>query len=358
MLVARGLLMLASPKSRRLFVEISSVLVVAFLAVNVHPYEAPERLWTAEDLPTVANEADNGWLVVTAPYEHEFHDGQFWQGLEQRGDELHEFMATDEARTANARVDVARELPAFVDVCAARPTCTQLPWRTLHRIAALRALDLANTGDGAESCLLLRDLIRMDVAHLDTAHSLLGFMVALSNLEEALARADTIAIRLQGSEMSGTTRAALAALAREVQGIDVEAIDLERVVVGDYLIHVEMLDSLERDESDAFELIGLPTWSSGFYSRALTLRSTNERFEHRHQRASEHDTFGALGGDERSPKQQIGWWFRNPVGKTFVDRTTVNPEPWAADLDAGLAEIARVRARLLERPAVLAASAQ
>jgi hypothetical protein len=355
----------------RIFKEISTVLVVAFLAVNVHPYEEPELLWTVEDLPSVADDAENGWFVATAAAKHEIpedlivllepseHDAvQFWQRVELRADGLHEFLATDTAREASERIELVRRRPAFVDERARGDSGSAIAWRGLHRVAMLQAVDLALTGDVANSCLLLRDLIRMDVAHIASARSWISFLVALANLGDALDRADMIAQRIGAEDTSGATKTALAELARVVRGVDVPAIDLENVVVGEYLSHVEALDSIDRDDPALLDQLEVPIWSRGFYSRALTLRTINARFEYRYERATEHDTFAALGGDERSPKQDFGWWFRNPVGKLLLDASMVPWESTAMSIDRKLAELGRTRELLLARPSMLGATAQ
>jgi hypothetical protein len=85
---------------------------------------------------------------------------------------LREFLASDAARMAKQRVDAAREAPVFAeDDCTFDRSCTTLAWLTLHRIESLRAIDLAARGEVADSTLLLRDLIRMDAAHLASARS-------------------------------------------------------------------------------------------------------------------------------------------------------------------------------------------
>lgn len=354
----------------RLFKEISAVLVVTFLAVNAHPYENPEPLWTVEDLPSAVDD-DNGWFVATAASKHEIpealvvllepsdHDAtQFWQRVDQRADGLREFMATDTAREASERVDRVRRRPAFIDERAPGDSGSAVAWLGLHRFAVLQAVDLAYTGETADSCMLLRDLIRMDVAHLASARSLISFLVALSNLGNALDRADMIAQRIGSEGTSAATNTALIELAQVVRGVNVEAIDLENVVVGDYLNHVEALDSIDRDEPDVLDRLDIPTWSRGLYSRGLTLRSINARFEYRHERAAVHDTFAALGGDERSPTEDLGWWVRNPVGKLVVDASMVPHESTATSIDEDIATLAWTRSLLLRRPAMLAAGPQ
>lgn len=361
-LVAQGMGMLDWIKSRSLGARVLMVgvpaLVVTFLAVNVYPYEAPEPLWTERDRPSMGEEASNGWFVVTDTYRGEIpepladlldppdHDAeQFWQRVEPQAEGLREFLSSDAAREANERVDAARRMPAFVDAFEPNTSHSQLTWLTLHRVASLRAIDLASQGDVAGSSMLLRDLIRMDVAHLESASSLISFLVALANLQDAMTTADMIA---QRKAASGDANAALAEIARAVQGVDLEAIDLRKVVVGEYLGSVQVLDLVDAEST------GLESW---LYSRALTLHTLNDRFEHRYERAAEHDTFGALGGGELSPEQDFGWWVRNSVGKTLLD-TGANAHSIATSIQEDLAALGETRSVLLSRPAVVAASAQ
>jgi hypothetical protein len=344
---------------------------LAFVSVNAYPVEAPAPLWTLEDLASEVPESDNGWgLVVVAneleipeqlaplvePSDHEAD--RYWADVDARADALREFLGTSAAREAISQFDAARSRPAFEDACPDDGPCLVLDWRQTHRVAALRAVDLAVAGESADACMLLRDLIEMDVAHLHSARSLLSFLVARANLQEALDKADMIAVRLgTGDDMTEDTRAALVELAVVARAVDITAINLQRVVIGEYVSLVELLDDLDGGDPQARERVGMPRGIGWLFNRALTMRSLNARFEGRYRGATEHDAAAVFGGDEASPRQQLGWWFRNPVGKIYIDMTRLDFESVVEDIHAELAELSRTRALLLARPAVRAALA-
>ncbi len=351
MLVALARPMFAWIKSRH-FASLS-ILGFMVLAVNGYPYRAPELLWTQDDLPSTAREDDNGWMVVSSdrvdgdipkpltellnPPDHDAV--QFWQRV-ARVEGLPEFLTSDAAREAIERVDAARRMPTFVeDDCTFDRTCTSMVWIELHRIASLHAIDLATRGEVADATMLLRDLIRMDATHLASARSLLSILIAVANLQDAMTIADMIAQR-----DAADPNPALAALGSVVEGLNL-AVGLERIVIGEYLAQVEFLAKRDARAS------GIDRW---FYNHALTLRIINPRFEHRHQSALAHDSFGALGGGEPSPKQELGWWVRNPIGKRILDKAGWEPTSLAVSLDENLAALAETRSLLLSRPGVRA----
>jgi hypothetical protein len=343
---------------------------LAFVSVNVYPVEAPEPLWTQADLASGVPEADNGWFLVAvdneleipdqlatlvAPSNHEAH--RYWADVDAQADTLREFLGTSAAREANSQVDAARSRPAFEDGCPAEGRCSLFDWRQTHRVAALRVVDLAVAGESANASMLLRDLIRMDVAHLHSARSLVSILVARANLQEALDKADMLAFRLGvGDDMPAETSAALIELAAIARSVDIESMNLQRAVIGEYVSHVRRLDRLDGGDPGALDRVDMPREMGWLFSRALTLRSLNARFEARYRGAAEHDAAAVFGGSEASPKQQIGWWFRNPVGKIYIDMTIIDLESVVEDIDDDLAELSRTRALLLARPAVLAAA--
>ncbi|WP_146657741.1 hypothetical protein [Enhygromyxa salina] len=282
-------------------------------------------------------------LIEASDHEAE----QFWADADQQAEALRAFLATGTARDASERFDLARSRPEFVDVCPLGDPCLVVEWRDLHRVAVLRAIGLATAGDAADASLLLRDLIRMDVAHLDSARGAFSFLVARANLQEALTQADRLALRLGQRERSAATSAALTELAQVVRAVDIEAINLQRVVITEYLFHVRALERLEGGDAELLDRVDSPRAIGWAFDRGQTLHSLNERFEARYQAAAAHDTAAALGASEDSPKQQFMWWLRNPVGKLYLDATIIDSD-WK--IDANLEELGRTQTRLLARP--------
>lgn len=331
-------------------------------AVEADPGDAPSPLWTEADLLRVDSQSENGWpviasaAVVHAPVDLQMlvetpdHEAEsFWDRVEQREPSLRYFMALPAVLEANDRVDEARARPSFVAYCDPGVDCALGPWRTLHRVSLVRAIDLAYSGDLSSSCALLRDLIRMDKDALTTSRSALAVRLTLANLDEALNLADLIVQRSDSSEE-------LAELAREVESVNLEAFDLRNVVVAEYLYHLGALDAVERADQDVLDHYEVPVALRWFYSRNSTVQDLNRRFERRYRAAGERDTFVALGGGESSPKQEAGWWLRNPMGKVVVDRAIMEPEQWVASIDQKMVAIGETRSLLLSRPAVMVAA--
>ena len=325
------------------------------LGANVHPYQPVAPRWSEADL-AVADTSNNAWSLLDAEVDleipselralvdaEETNTALFWPQVDEQADLLHEFLATPAALEAQALVEAIRERPTFEDAAGASKV---IPWLKLHRVALLQAIELARTDALADSTTLLCELIRVDRAHLESARSLISFVVALEDLGATLSVADGIARHV---EQDPRALALLAPLAPALRSVDVEAIDLERVVVGEYVALVDMLDDFEGGSGDLLELTDMPEWTRWLYSRPLTLRGLNERFEARYVAASAHDTHAALGVGERSPKQAIGWWVRNAVGASFLAAGTADFASLASSIEQDIARLGRTRADLLAR---------
>lgn len=341
----------------------------AWIGVNVYPYEAPAPLWTAADLPAPPPPGDNGWTVlpttrldVDIPEDlEELRDftgdetpAAYWSKVDGQGDALAAFLAKAQVREANARVDEIRARPNFVSTCDpllgldGGETCNQLVWLQHHKLAELRALDLARRGQDREALALVADLVRVDRSHLDSANNLLTVFVALANLEHSLGLAKMIALQ---PDLPESAEPAVAAVAAELDGFDARELDLQHVLVGEYLVHTWALDAVDGRNPRAAAELGREDQFLGFYSRALTLREVNARFETRREAAERGDLYVALGGDQPSVMDEFGWWFRNPAGKRVLEAMRFEPTDMSQDLDerletlAALAEALRARAR-------------
>ncbi|WP_106089144.1 hypothetical protein [Enhygromyxa salina] len=332
---------------------------VVFVGANVCTTEVPPPLWTQADLDNDVPEADNGWSLVVAENHvkvpeslAKLVDGserdaeRYWADVDQQADALQAFLATDAAREVSDQLDQARARPGFADTCqlGGGGACLTIAWRDVHRVGVLRAAALARAGESADASLLLRDLIRMDTAHLQSARYIVSFLVASANMRAALTQANMLASRLDQREVTADTRVAMAELAQVVEAVDIEAINLQRVVIGEYLACAQTLERLESGDAELPDRAKAPPGIGWAFDRGETLRSLNERFEHRYRAAGSNDAAATFGAGEDSPKQEFAWWLRNPVGKLYIDSTIVDLE-WG--IEADLEQLGRARVRAL-----------
>ncbi|HVI01291.1 MAG TPA: hypothetical protein VM869_21385 [Enhygromyxa sp.] len=322
----------------------SMVLSSLWLGASLQCDEAPAPRWTAADLPGLPAASDNGWHAVTSEAldvsipqplaelmaSRELDSEQFWSQLEPAL--LREFLASDGAREAIARIDDARREVAFADACPiTAQICHVLDWHKAHDVALLQALAHAHEGRTTEALVLVRALVRMSAGQIESVRSPISLLVALDQLGDALHVAAMIVARND----PGTASAELAELIAEISALDVDTLDLRPLVLIHYLHYREALEA-HRDD-----------W---FYSHALTLRLLDESFERRYQAASEGDVLVALGGEERSPTDAFGWWLRNPAGKRTLAAMAFDPSSLVRSIERSRADIRAERARLLANP--------
>jgi hypothetical protein len=336
---------------KRFFVDTLVGLVVMVMALNGYPKELPELRWTERDLPTPPAASDNGWHAVTSePLEVEIPEslaalidarghgpGVFWALVEFETELLHAFLASGEAREALARVDDADREDEFVDVCTLEARCRVLDWHRAHDVALLHAHALAHGERTTDALLRVRELIRMNASHLANARSMVSLLIALDHLGDALRAAEMIAARAD--------RGSVAWLAVEVRALDVDALDIRTLVMREYLFHVRALDDLDATA----DKLGVPSRPRWLYNHALSLRHVDRVFARRYEGAVAGDVFTALGGHDPSPKQAIGWWLRNPVGKHLLAQARFDPTKLAGSIEESLRDIQALRAQLLAR---------
>jgi hypothetical protein len=345
-------------RSFKFAAEVLVGLGAVWLAINVYPYEAPTPRWTEQDRP-IPGAFDNGWYAVASERldleipkslallvdSREQDTGEFWARVEQDTDSLHELMASEGAREAEARIDDARRQPEFVDACAVEGPCEVFAWHRAHDVALLQTLALAHAGRSAEALTRVRELIRMDASQLASARTLMSLLVALDQIGDVLHKAEMIAAGVERGHAHAQLHLALAELELEVRALEVDALDLRTLVVSDYLNRVWALHELDAI-ADTLEVSTRPRW---LYSEALTLRLVDEAFAQRYEAAVGGDVFTALGGDERSPRESSGWWLRNPVGKNLLGAMVHDPTKIAGSIDESLDDIQATRTRLLAR---------
>jgi hypothetical protein len=333
--------------SPRAIVGASVLGVGVWLGATVYPQAIPEPRWTEADLPSLPAASDNGWHSVTSEAlelaipkslgsligSRELESERFWAQVERDAELLREFLASEGAQEALARIEDARREVAFADACAleVKSTCQLIAWHQSHDVALLQALALAQAGRSTEALTLVRALLRMSAAQLESARSVLSLLVALDQLGDALHEAEMIVARIDRSGADAELRAELLA---EVAAVEVDTLDLRAIVIGTYLHHRDALE-LTRD-----------TW---FYSHASTVRRVDQMHERRYQAAVNGDVFAALGGEERSPTQSLGWWLHNPGGKLVLEAMAFDPTSLAADIEESREDIRGGRARLLAR---------
>lgn len=334
--------------------------VVAFAALwlgaNFYPYSAPALRWTEADLPGMPAAPNNdGDAITSEPLDVEIPDSlhdllrarepadRAWARLEREAELLRTFLRGDRAREVIRRIDVARRRPAFASPCPLGGRCGLFEWHAAHDVAVLHALSLTLDGRSVDALELLRDLVKMDVARLASASTLIGLLVAQDHLGAVLDKLDVLVAHTGSAPLP----AGLAGLALELRGLDVD-LDLRPIVIGEYLSRVEILDALD---GSGPEPPAMPTLSGPrrLHSRALTLRELDERFARRHTAAAAGDIAGALGGGETPATRPIGWWLLNPIGKQVIDAGALDPESLASDIRTQREFIARTRARLLAR---------
>lgn len=237
-------------------------------------------------------------------------------------------------------------VPWFVDACRPDQPCGIVEWHHAHDVALLQASEAALADDPAQAYALVTALLRLDMGQYASARSLLSLLVAAHQLEDTLAKVELLLARLPAAASANALREA-------VKAVDVTALDLCPLVIADYLVYVQAVDAVAGSDRDAIVDVSGPRW---LFNRALTLRTIDAQFERRHAAAVEGDLFAALGGNERSPKQEPGWWLRNPVGDLLVDALHFDATSLTDDITESLATTEQLRADLLEHDKLLTAT--
>ncbi|MFV8754907.1 hypothetical protein ACNOYE_30535 [Nannocystaceae bacterium ST9] len=204
--------------------------------------EADESTQFAEAVLSEDFDPSNGWSLlstrsrVAIPNElgslasaSEADAATFWADVESHGPLVRTFLASEEAREAIDRVERASRRPRFVAACEDARQCPSLYWRSSHQVALLHAIDRAAAGDLRAASDRLLELIRMDRAQLATTRTLIGALVGLANLRDALYLADRVGER---SDLGTRIELARAAVDLEIDG---DA--LERPVIVEFLAH-------------------------------------------------------------------------------------------------------------------------
>jgi hypothetical protein len=319
----------------------------AYVGSHVCTSAVPERLWTRADLHDPVAATENGWSLVAVEHTHielpdalaqlgdatQLQPEAFWRALADERAALATFLARADVRKQVGRVKLAAHLEHFADACEVDARCHIFAWLQAHRLAVLEAAWLTERGEIDQAGGLLRELIELDQSHLASARSLISLMIALSNLEAALDMADKLAAH---PEVVGRpSSAALAGLGGTIAAVDVEALPLHTIVVGEYVHFAELLDEFAA---------GSP-W---LFDHAETLAEVNGLFERRDRAARAGDVAGALGVGEPRATASFGWWAYNPSGKLLLDQRW-DARSLAASITTQRAEIARARADALAR---------
>lgn len=346
---SRALALLDHPRTRRLgrgLGGLSLLLTSTWLVANLTPREVPDPLWTEQDRASVEAER-NGWSaqiigkIVDIP-------GELREVLERgalggQAEALHEFLASPDAERALAYLERARARPEFALYCELDGPCNLLSWKSVHDVGTLQVLALADRGRTPEALALLGDLVRLDVAAIESTNNMLGLFVSFANLDQALQLGSAL-VAAPGS----ADAASLAGLARAVASIETGPLDLRELVISDYLATTELVERAIDGGSDELPERLEPRGPRWLYSHGLTLAELNERFEARHAAAAEGDFGGAFGALEDSPTQAFGWWLTNPVGDLLLEEMLGDPEALAETFADQRASLARARADLLE----------
>ena len=311
------------------------VVVAGWWLVHAIPHPVPPPRWTHADLPAAPAPAINGWAAVTAepldlgiPPELGL---AIDHGRAPARVQLAAFVATPAALEALARVEAAAAQPTFADDCRpdADARCHLLAWHQAHDTTLLHALAAELDGDHARASELLATLVRLDMAQLASARSLLSVLIAVDQLDDAFVQAQWLLARLPDDAEARPLMAA-------IRSVDVRALDLRPLVIGDYLLSLEAIDA------------ALDVGHRRFPSDpGLTRALLDERYARRDEAARAGSIAAALGSGEPALTRTPGWWLHNPGGKLVLDALHFDATSIAVDLERDLGSIAARRTAML-----------
>ena len=317
---------------RRLVVGVLGIALLGTCAYQCRASEpAGPPVWTAEDLPALPPEKDNGWQLLqdrllggleipTLPDDvetlvamlDEDPPAQLWEDLAELKPALHQLIESRVGARALAVWYRSTDAPTFADACP--PTigndCRQFQMFQLHRVAVADALWRAARGDVETGFEMATVLIERAGRYLRSARGPMGARVSVEMLETSLALAALLHHRVdEGAEVSPEV---MDAYRGALESIDLDGEILEQMVVGEYLYARDALAHIQQAEGS--EMFGDGLWPPRWL------------YDEQHAAAqidAAYDPVMALARDAAAPipeHEEPGWSDRllHPVSTTLM----------------------------------------